>query len=92
MTHVPYQITHELRDIRSHVLNRVKRRIRAERGSVRSLSDARKPEVTFFAVLGCGFAQSLGKIDSEREKYHSNTTLLASRHNKREKASLLSPV
>ena len=47
MTHVPYQITHELRDIRSHVLNRVKRRIRAERGSVRSLSDARKPEVTF---------------------------------------------
>ena len=45
-----------------------------------------------FAFLGCGCAQSLGKIDSEREKYHSNTTLLASRHNKREKASLLSPV
>lgn len=45
MTHVPYQITHELRDIRSHmhVLNQVKRRIRAKRGSVTE----RRPEVTF---------------------------------------------
>jgi len=31
MTHVPY---YELHDIRSHVLNRVKGRIRAKRGSV----------------------------------------------------------
>ena len=42
-----------------------------------------------FASLGSGLVETLGQIVFKREKKPSNTSLLASRHIKREKASLL---
>ena len=44
------------------------------------LSDARQPEVDFFAILRRDFDQMFGKIDSVREKILRNTILVASRH------------
>ena len=41
-----------------------------------------------FALLGSGFVQTLGQMVFIREKELSNTNLVASRHIKREKASL----
>ena len=41
-----------------------------------------------FASLGNGLVETLGSIVFKREKKVSNTSLLASRHIKREKASL----
>ena len=44
------------------------------------LSDARKREVVFFALLGREFLQILGQIVSLRAKTRSNTNLVVSRH------------
>ena len=44
------------------------------------LSDARQPEVDFFAILRRDFDQMFGKIESVREKILRNTILVASRH------------